>query len=1316
MRSVVLALGVVLFALPQAAVSQTETGDKLDTVPKLNVVGTAHLDTQWRWTIKNTIDEFVPATFRDNFKLMDQYPDYVFSFEGAFRYMLLREYFPDEYAKLRQYITRGQWRVCGSWVDAVDVNVPSFESLVRQVLYGNGYFKREFGVTSRDVFLPDCFGFGYALPSIAAHCGLKSFSTQKLSWGSAYGVPFDIGRWEGVDGSSLVAGIRPGDYVAKIRGDLSRDTIWLAAAKRQSEVSGLPIAYMYFGTGDTGGSPDSLSVDWLHKSLNSDGPMKVASVGADDLVDIVGKENISRLPSYKGELLMTRHGVGCYTSQATMKRWNRKNELLADATERASVIAHTLGALPYPTENLRDTWIRFLWHQFHDDITGTSIPEAYEFSWNDEILCQNRFAGMLTAAHGATSAALDTRAKGVPLVVFNPLSINRQDVVDAVVAFDKKAPAHVRVFGPDGQEVPSQVLARFDDSLQVLFLASVPSVGYAVYDVRPSDTPYQISAGLSATERRLENEVYIVTLNDNGDVASVYDRRIQSEILSQPIVWELFKDKPRQWPAWEIQYEDLQVAPQVLTDSDASIQIIEDGPVRATLEIVRHYGQSTFRTRVSLAAGNAGERLEFYNDVDWYEEETLLKVAFRPSTPSDSVTYDLGLGTIKRGINRPELYEVPGHQWADMTANNDPYGFTVLNDCRYGWDHPDSSTLRLTLIHTPGVFDNWAWVGDQSSQDLGHHTFGFAVRTHEPLEQQSGNVWQAARFNQPLIAFQTEPHKGTLGPTFSFVQIYPMDMMRSLLPPCPSQVMVTAVKKAEDSDELIVRLRELCGIRTKSVEVAFPWPISSARELDGAENEKADAEFEGTVLMTSLAPFQPRTFAVKLTPQRSKIAPPAWRAVSLVYDMDGISLDSDRLDGDFDSHGYTLAGELLPDTIFNYGVGFVTGSKVAGTNNLISCKGQKIVLPSGDYDHLWLLAASVDGPTEGTFAIGKQTTTTPIQDYATPIGRWNSRLVGGEFMEDKGSIAPAYILREPVGWVGTHRHDGAGNNESYAFTYLFLIDLDVPKGARELTLPDNPRIRVAAATMVSSEHDYVRATQPLYDVANATLATVAAERTDFLDSMVIRLGAPMPGAIVQYTLDGSNPTETSTRYTQPLVLKETATVKARALLASADDTHVTSMTFTKLIPHPAVSPTNVVPGLKCEYYEGEWRRLPNFDSLTPAKSETVTTFAIPDFARPENFALILTGYVLVPKEGLYDFYLDSDDGSALFVGDSLLVDNDGIHGSQVIDEGIALKAGLHPIRVLMFQNKGGEYLEVSMRGPGLEKQPIPARMLFHERE
>jgi len=1314
MRVVIAVLWLQALGLSQAVNSQTTNEPGTDSTPRVGVVGTAHLDTQWRWTIRNTIDEFIPATFRDNFALMDIYPDYVFSFEGAFRYMLLREYYPDDYEKLRTYINDGRWRVCGSWVDAVDVNVPSFESLVRQVLYGNGYFEREFGVRSRDVYLPDCFGFGYALPSIAAHCGLKSFSSQKLSWGSAYGVPFDIGVWEGVDGSSLVAALKPGSYGTRIRDDLSRDTLWEAATRRQAGASGLAIAYMYFGTGDIGGSPDSLSVDWLARSIHSDGPLRVASVGADDLVDMVGEQNVSRLPRYKGELLMTRHGVGCYSSQAAMKRWNRKNELLADAAERASVVAHLIGGLPYPAEALRENWTRFLWHQFHDDLTGTSIPEAYEYSWNDEILCLNRSAGMLTAAVGAASAALDTRVRGVPLVVYNPLALNREDVVEAVVHFDKGTPSHVRVFGPDGNEVPSQVTELGGGDVRVLFPARVSSVGYAVYDVRPSEAAFAGTTGVTAAGRELENELYKVTTNDNGDVSSVFDKRTERELLSEPIVLELFKDKPRQWPAWEIQYEDLLEEPQVLADSGADIRVVESGPVRAAIEITRHWGQSVFVTRVSLAVGEAGDRVEFHNEVDWYEKETLLKAAFRFTTPSDSVTYDLGLGTIKRGINRPELYEVPGHQWAEMTSADGSYGVAVLNDCRYGWDHPDSATLRLTLIHTPGVFENWSWVGDQSSQDLGHHTFGYALEAVGPPGSASGTVWQAARFNQPLLAFQTNRHQGELGRNFSFLQVNPMDMTRSSILPCFNQIMVTAVKRAEETDEIIIRIRELCGERAGPVELVFPWSITAARELDGAEQPKGAANFEDKTLTTSLSPYQPRTFAVTLSTPSARVAKPSWQAVALPYNVDGVSLDSDRTDGDVDGAGNTLAGELIPDTIWNCAIGFVTGPTVAGEANLLACRGQPLTLPEGDFDHLYLLAAAVGGPAVGAFVMGDRSTEVSLQDYAEPIGRWNSRLIGDQFVEERDRIVPAYILRDPVGWVGTHRHTAADENESYQFTYLYLAELGIPEGTRELRLPDNDRMLVAAASVVRSKHDQVTPVQPLYDVADAAIAKVRAERTAFIDSMVVSLGSPYPGAEVHYTLDGTEPTASSAAYVDPFVLKETTVLQARALHEHVDDSYVTQAQFTRLIARAASVPARPTPGLMCRYYEGEWRRLPDCESLTPQKTAVVEAVGLPEFVRDEDYGLVMTGYVEVPTDGLWDFYIISDDGSALYVGDSLVADNDGIHGPEEVGGMIALKAGLHPIRVDMFQCKGGKYLEVSMQGPGFEKQPIAPHLLFRE--
>jgi len=500
-------------------------------------------------------------------------------------------------------------------------------------------------VTSRDVFLPDCFGFGYALPSIAAHCGIESFSTQKLTWGSSVGVPFNIGVWEGVDGSSLVAALNPSDYVGQITGDLTADTAWLRTAEHQRTISGLPAAYRYFGTGDTGGAPDSASVAWLETSLHGSGPLEVKSIGSDDLVDIARQARRADLPHYKGELLMTRHGVGCYTSQAAMKRWNRQNEQLADAAERAAVTAELFGGTVYPREALRDIWVRFLWHQFHDDLTGTSIPEAYEFSWNDEILCQNQFAAILEHAIGALSPALDTRAQGVPLIVYNPLAAEREDIVEATVNFADGAPEFARVFDSQGKETPSQVTHRAGDSLTVVFVAAVPSVGFAVYDVRPAKSPTAILNTLSASVNSLENQRYRVKIDGNGDVSSVFDKQSKRELLASPIQLQLLFDKPNRWPAWEIDYDEIMAPPKSTVGGQPQIEVTENGPARVALKITRKMGGSVFQTTLSLASGSAGNHLVFNEEFDWYERETLLKAAFPLSVSNEHVTYDLGLGT-----------------------------------------------------------------------------------------------------------------------------------------------------------------------------------------------------------------------------------------------------------------------------------------------------------------------------------------------------------------------------------------------------------------------------------------------------------------------------------------------------------------------------------------------------------------------------------------------------------------------------------------------------------------------------------------------
>ncbi len=548
---------------------------------RLYMVATSHLDTQWRWTIQDTINAYVPDTMRQNFALLEKYPGYVFSFEGAFRYQLMKEYYPVEYARVQQYAREGRWKVAGSWVDAVDTHVPSPESLIRHALYGNGFFRRELSQTSRDVFLPDCFGFGYALPAVAAHSGLFAFSTQKLTWGSFITMPFDVGLWEGIDGSSLIASINPGDYISVIKRDPALDPTVYATQDLQAQRSGLPIALRYYGTGDVGGGPTDGSVKLLQASLGEHAPSRVIAAAPDqlarDLIAGLTPEQIGRLPRYRGEFLMTSHGTGCYTSEAAMKRFNRDNEVLADAAERAAVVADWLGGLPYPRATLTAAWTRFLWHQFHDDITGTSIPEAYAFSWNDEVIAASQFADVLSAAAATVGRALDTRGDGVPLVVYNPLGIAREDAVDAWVTLPGGAPRGVRVSGPDGRDVPAQLAEVRGSSARVVFLARVAPVSFSVFTVAPAARPELAGAELKVGVSGLENARYRVTLDADGDIASVLDKRLGRELLSAPLRLQLLDDEPEQWSAWEIDYADISAAPKAVVGAPAKVRVVEDG-------------------------------------------------------------------------------------------------------------------------------------------------------------------------------------------------------------------------------------------------------------------------------------------------------------------------------------------------------------------------------------------------------------------------------------------------------------------------------------------------------------------------------------------------------------------------------------------------------------------------------------------------------------------------------------------------------------------------------------------------------------------
>ncbi len=1040
----------------------------------LYCVGYAHLDTQWRWDFCTTIDKFIKDTLEQNFALFEKYPDYVFNFTGSVRYEMMKEYYPEHYEQLKKYIAQGRWFVSGSSVDEGDVNVPSAEAVIRQVLYGNQYFRREFGKESVDFMLPDCFGFPASMPSIWAHCGLRGFSTQKLTWGSAVGIPFKIGVWEGPDGKGVIAAFDPGSYASAIKGPVQENQAWVKRIEDNGSRYGVWADYHYYGVGDVGGAPREEDVkNYIASSKVTDGPFRVALVSSDQMCKDITDEQMARLPRYKGDLLLTEHSAGTLTSQAYMKRWNRKGECLADAAERAAVIAHWLGAAEYPREKLYKSWVRLLANQMHDILPGTSIPRAYTYSWNDEIVAQNGFAAVLTDSVGAIARSMNTQVEGRALVVFNPLARLRGDLVEATLKYPEGAPEAVRVYGRSGGEVPSQVLARTDRSMTILFHGAAPPLGFMLFDVRPSPMASPLAPELTISETQLENESLVVTINGRGDVASILDKANgRRELLSAPATLVFTHEKPRAWPAWNMDWKDRQKPPIEMVGGPAKIRIVERGPVRVALEVTREARNSIIRQQIRLSRGEPGKRVEFRTEIDWQSTECALKASFPLTASNSKATYNWGLGTIERGNNEPTKYEVPSHEWFDLTDKSGEFGVSFLEDCKYGSDKPSDNEVRLTLLYSPGVRRSYM---DQHSQDWGRHDMTYAVYPHRGDWREADTEWRARELNQPLRAFETAPHKAIASSALPAWQLG------------SHHVDLRAIKVAEESGYAMARVQEVWGRQALGVRLAIGGGIDDAFEVDGQERRTGPATITGGALAFDLSPFAARSFALRLAAPPARVARPRSHQVALPFDSDAISMDSRPNDGGFDSEGRTIPGEMLPRTVTSEGIEFQIGPKEPGQKNAIACRGQTIELPQGDFNRMYLLAAATED-TSGTFEIDGKGVEIPIQCWTGFIGQFDDRIWDKEFGEidhvcDGKVIGfkTGFIKRDTIAWFCTHRHHPTKGNEAYQFSYLFKYGMDLAPGSKTLRLPNNDKIKILATTAAWNENDAVRPAAPLYD-------------------------------------------------------------------------------------------------------------------------------------------------------------------------------------------------------------------------------------------
>jgi alpha-mannosidase len=798
--------------------------------PTIWATGHAHIDTAYLWRIAHTRKK-IGRTFTTALTLMEQYPEYKFTCSQPQQYAYLKQDYPEVYGRIQAAIQRGQWEaVGGMWIES-DCNVVGGESLVRQFLYGQRYFQQEFGTHSNVVWLPDVFGYSAAFPQIVKKAGLKYFMTIKIYWSQINKPPYQTFEWEGIDGTSLLTHYSPlGDYNASMTPTELRKN-WTEYKQKNITDSNL---YIY-GRGDGGGGPTRAMLETAARLKDFPGMPKIKLSSGEEFFEdlerqVQGKPN---LPRWVGELYLEYHR-GTYTSQARNKKFNRQSEILLQTAEQLSSLAGLLTGRRYPTPELAKAWELALLNQFHDIIPGSSIREVYEDS-------DREYLTILGIASDTVQGALGAIARNIPegagdVVVYNPLSWPRSDVAEA----------------PRDLRLPGQHIVDLDGREKTLVhLSHVPALGYDT--LRAEGLPLADNAhekpSLHVSERRLENQFFTLTLDENGEISSLWDKRAEREIIDQDAYCKgnallTFEDKPLNYDAWDIDifYQDKMEPVQSLT----SIVVTEHGPIRASIEVTRAFGRgSTVRQRISLYRDIA--RIDFDTEVDWQERHTLLKAAFPANVRSPRATYDIQFGNVERPTHWNTSwdwarFEVCAHKWADLSEGD--YGVSLLSESKYGWDIKDN-VIRLTLLKGATSPDPEA--------DLGRQRFAYALYPHGGDWRAAETIQRAYEFNIPTQFAAVQAH-GDLPVSFSFVSSD------------KANVIVETVKKAEDDDSLIVRLYECYGQRGP-VTLTFGRTLESAVEVNLLEVETEESRerpvtVDGEKVMFDVRPYEIRTLRV----------------------------------------------------------------------------------------------------------------------------------------------------------------------------------------------------------------------------------------------------------------------------------------------------------------------------------------------------------------------------------------------------------------------------------------------------------------------
>jgi alpha-mannosidase len=690
---------------------------------KINLLGHAHLDLAWLWPVSETWNA-AQNTFESVLKLQKDFPELIFCHSTPALYAWVEEHRPDLFAAIQQAVAAGSWEIIGAtWVEP-ELNLISGESIVRQLLYGQRYYQEKFGKLSPIVWVPDTFGFC---------AGVEYFVTQKLRWNDT--TKFDYGAfwWRSPDGSQVFSFMSApvGEGIDPIK--MASYTLEWQAQTNLQESLWLP------GVGDHGGGPtrDMLEIAqrWQHSPVFPEIEFTTAE-------QYLQQINQADFPTWDDELYLEFHR-GCYTTHGDQKRWNRRGEnLLYQAELFATLATITCGAI-YPKAEIENAWKQVLFNQFHDILPGSSITQVYtdalvEWQQVEQVGTRILEESMQAIASHFTLPE-PPEPNSLPIFVFNSLNWQRSEVVAISLPATNQAWQIYDVAG-------NQLISQLTQTATLLFLATdIPPVGYRLFWLVPaSELPNNSS--LSTPDFVIENELLRVVIDpDTGDLASVFDKTNQREVLSGAgNQLQAFKDSGQYWDAWNI---DPNYAEHPLpATSLKSIEVLEQGPVQHRLRVVRQLGESEFQQDYILQAGSP--LLKIASTVNWQENQVFVKAAFPLNIEADFATYEIPCGAIRRPT-KPQTpaekakWEVPALRWADLTGETELgiYGVSLLNDCKYGYDSQPNQ-LRLSLLRSP----NWP----DPEADRGFHEFTYALYPHAGTWESAQTVQRGYELNIPL--------------------------------------------------------------------------------------------------------------------------------------------------------------------------------------------------------------------------------------------------------------------------------------------------------------------------------------------------------------------------------------------------------------------------------------------------------------------------------------------------------------------------------------------------------------------------------------